>query len=91
VKVNVLVAEIGSTTTVVNAFNGIGTPCPVFIGQGQAPTTVLEGDVTVGLKGAINSLKENLHESEITWDDMLATSSAAGGLKMNRSWSGIMI
>lgn len=81
-KVNVLVAEIGSTTTVVNAFNGIGTPCPVFIGQGQAPTTVLEGDVTVGLKGAINSLKENLHEAEITWDDMLATSSAAGGLKM---------
>jgi uncharacterized protein (TIGR01319 family) len=82
VKVNVLVAEIGSTTTVVNAFNGIGTPCPEFIGQGQAPTSVLEGDVTVGLKGAIDSLKENLHESEITWDDMLATSSAAGGLKM---------
>ena len=81
-KINVLVAEIGSTTTVVNAFNGIGTPCPVFIGQGQAPTTVLEGDVTVGLKGAIDSLKENLHADEITWDDMLATSSAAGGLKM---------
>lgn len=81
-KINVLVAEIGSTTTVVNAFNGIGTPCPAFVGQGQAPTTVLEGDVTVGLKGAINSLKENLHADDITWDDMLATSSAAGGLKM---------
>lgn len=81
-KINVLVAEIGSTTTVVNAFNGIGTPSPTFVGQGQAPTTVLEGDVTVGLKGAINSLKENLHANDITWDDMLATSSAAGGLKM---------
>lgn len=81
-NINVLVAEIGSTTTVVNAFNGIGTPSPAFVGQGQAPTTVLEGDVTVGLKGAINSLKENLHADEITWDDMLATSSAAGGLKM---------
>ena len=81
-NINVLVAEIGSTTTVVNAFNGIGTPCPTFVGQGQAPTTVLEGDVTVGLKGAINSLKENLHADDITWDDMLATSSAAGGLKM---------
>lgn len=81
-KINVLVAEIGSTTTVVNAFNGIGTPSPAFVGQGQAPTTVLEGDVTVGLKGAINSLKENLHANELTWDDMLATSSAAGGLKM---------
>ena len=81
-KINVLVAEIGSTTTVVNAFNGIGTPYPTFVGQGQAPTSVLEGDVTVGLKSAINSLKENLHADEITWDDMLATSSAAGGLRM---------
>lgn len=81
-KIDVLVAEIGSTTTVVNAFNGIGTPCPIFVGQGQAPTSVLEGDVTVGLNGAINSLKENLKADEITWGDMLATSSAAGGLKM---------
>lgn len=81
-KVDVLVAEIGSTTTVVNAFNGIGTDSPAFAGQGQAPTTVLEGDVTVGLKGAIDSLTKNLQADEITWDDMLATSSAAGGLKM---------
>lgn len=81
-KIDVLVAEIGSTTTVVNAFNGIGTNNPAFIGQGQAPTSVLEGDVTVGLKGAIDSLKKNLQADEITWDDMLATSSAAGGLKM---------
>ena len=81
-KIDVLVAEIGSTTTVVNAFNGIGTPCPSFVGHGQAPTSVLEGDVTVGLNGAINGLKKNLHADEITWKDMLATSSAAGGLKM---------
>lgn len=81
-KIDVLVAEIGSTTTVVNAFNGIGTHDPVFIGQGQAPTSVLEGDVTVGLKGAIDSLQKNLKADEITWNDMLATSSAAGGLKM---------
>ncbi len=80
-KVNVLVAEIGSTTTVVNAFNGIGTENPAFIGQGQAPTTVLEGDVTIGLKGAIESLRKNL-QADVQWDDMLATSSAAGGLKM---------
>jgi uncharacterized protein (TIGR01319 family) len=81
-KVNVLVAEIGSTTTVVNAFNGIGTDNPAFIGQGQAHTTVLEGDVTIGLKGAIEVLKKNLQADDLTWDDMLATSSAAGGLKM---------
>ncbi|MDD3226912.1 MAG: GlmL-related ornithine degradation protein [Tissierellia bacterium] len=81
-KVDVLVAEIGSTTTVVNAFNGIGTGNPAFIGQGQAPTTVLEGDVTIGLRGAIEGLKKNLQADTLIWDDMLATSSAAGGLKM---------
>jgi len=47
--IDVLVAEIGSTTTVVNAFNGIGTSSPSFVGQGQAPTSVLEGDVNIGL------------------------------------------
>ncbi|MFA7550507.1 MAG: GlmL-related ornithine degradation protein [Sedimentibacter sp.] len=81
-KVDVLVAEIGSTTTVVNAFNGIGTGNPAFAGQGQAPTTVLEGDVTIGLRGAIEGLKKNLQADTLIWDDMLATSSAAGGLKM---------
>ena len=81
-KVHVLVAEIGSTTTVVNAFNGIGSGNPAFIGQGQAPTTVLEGDVTIGLEGAIEGLRKNLQANSLTWDDMLATSSAAGGLKM---------
>jgi uncharacterized protein (TIGR01319 family) len=81
-KVDVLVAEIGSTTTVVNAFNGIGTGNPAFVGQGQAPTTVLEGDVTIGLRGAIEGLKKNLQADTLIWDDMLATSSAAGGLKM---------
>lgn len=81
-KVDVLVAEIGSTTTVVNAFSGIGSGNPAFIGQGQAPTTVLEGDVTIGLEGAIEDLRKNLQANSLTWDDMLATSSAAGGLKM---------
>lgn len=81
-NIDVLVAEIGSTTTVVNAFNGIGSSSPSFIGQGQAPTTVLDGDVTIGLKGAVESLTVNLNEDKITWDKMLATSSAAGGLRM---------
>lgn len=81
-RINVLVAEIGSTTTVVNAFNNIGSPCPKFIGQGQFPTTVLNGDVTVGLKGAVENLRENLKQDSIEYDEMLATSSAAGGLRM---------
>ncbi|MDD2480846.1 MAG: GlmL-related ornithine degradation protein [Lutispora sp.] len=81
-KIDVLVAEIGSTTTVINAFKGIGTPCPQFIGQGQAPTSVLVGDVTIGLKGAIDDLQNSLDVDEICYGEMLATSSAAGGLRM---------
>lgn len=81
-RIDVLVAEIGSTTTVVNAFSGVNGPCPKFIGQGQASTTVLEGDVNVGLKGAIDDLKENLKVDELQYDQLIATSSAAGGLRM---------
>lgn len=81
-KIDVLVAEIGSTTTVINAFNGIKTNSPVFIGQGQAPTTVLKGDVNIGLKAAIEDLKKALGEKYIEYEELLATSSAAGGLKM---------
>lgn len=81
-KINVLVAEIGSTTTVVNAFNDIDTDCPKFLGQGQAPTTVVEGDVNIGLNKAIEDLRQSLGFEEISYDEMLATSSAAGGLKM---------
>lgn len=81
-KVDVLVAEIGSTTTVVNAFTGLDTDNPVFWGQGQAPTSVLEGDVRVGLQGAIDDLCRNKGIESIEYNEMLATSSAAGGLKM---------
>jgi uncharacterized protein (TIGR01319 family) len=81
-KIDVLVAEIGSTTTVINGFNGINTLHPVFIGQGQAPTSVLEGDVNIGLKAAIENLKKTLGEKDIEYGELLATSSAAGGLKM---------
>lgn len=81
-KIDVLVAEIGSTTTVVNAFHNLASGNPVFWGQGQAPTSVLEGDVRVGLHGAIDDLCKNKGISDLTYDEMLATSSAAGGLKM---------
>lgn len=80
-KINLLVAEIGSTTTVVNAFNNINT-CPIFIGQGQGATSVLEGDVNIGLKQAIDDLCTNLKADSIEYDDLIATSSAAGGLRM---------
>ncbi len=81
-KIDILVAEIGSTTTVINAFDDINTAEPKFIGQGQAPTSVLEGDVNIGLNGAIDDLKKRLGVDKIDYHQLLATSSAAGGLKM---------
>lgn len=76
-NVDVLVAEIGSTTTLINAFDDIGGDRPRFIGQGQAPTSVAEGDVRVGLFGAIEDLKKNLGADSFSYGEMLATSSAA--------------
>ena len=81
-KIDVLVAEIGSTTTVVNAFHNLKSENPVFLGQGQGVTSVEEGDVTIGLHEAIEDLRRKLDVSEITYDSFLATSSAAGGLRM---------
>lgn len=81
-KVDILVAEIGSTTTVVNGFDGIDTDNPVFIGQGQAPTSVNEGDVTIGLHAAVDSFRDSMGWDSLEYSKLLATSSAAGGLKM---------
>ena len=81
-KIDVLVAEIGSTTTVVNSFDRINGAEPVFLGQGQAPTSVLAGDVRVGLQGAVDDLCRNLGAEDVQYETMLATSSAAGGLRM---------
>ncbi len=80
--VNVLVAEIGSTTTIVNAFDGLGSTLPRFIAQGKAPTTVLDGDVRIGLKNAVDDLLSHTDEKTLTYDRMLASGSAAGGLRM---------
>lgn len=77
---DVLIAEIGSTTTLVSAL-ALGES-PRLLGQGQAATTVLEGDVRAGLSNAINALKTNLGTSDLDYGELLASSSAAGGLKM---------
>lgn len=79
-KIDILVAEIGSTTTVVNAFKLAPSPC--FIGQGQASTSVADGDVNTGLKAAIDNLAIRLKKDRLEYSELIATSSAAGGLKM---------
>jgi hypothetical protein len=84
--VDVLVAEIGSTTTVVSAFDGLtaGTPAagetPRLLGQGVAATSVLDGDVTVGVDAARAQIEAATGPLEPR--EFLATSSAAGGLRM---------
>lgn len=82
-RIDALVAEIGSTTTSMTAFDGLsGGPgtTPSVLGQGVAPTSVAEGDVGVGLAAARAALEEQtgLLEASVA----LATSSAAGGLRM---------
>ena len=79
-RADVLIAEIGSTTTLVSAFDLSARPR--FLGQGQAATTVLEGDVRVGLERAIEQCKQNLSTEALEYGELLASSSAAGGLKM---------
>ncbi|ABS61500.1 GlmL-related ornithine degradation protein [Fervidobacterium nodosum] len=78
-KVDLLFAEIGSTTTVLTAFHfGIK---PKVIAQAEHWTTVNEGDVTIGIETALKKMEEKIG-SKISWEKFAATSSAAGGLKM---------
>lgn len=81
--IDALVAEIGSTTTVLTAFEGLaeGSVRPLRVaGQGFAPTSVAAGDVGLGVEAARASLEKQVGpiEPAVT----LATSSAAGGLRM---------
>ncbi len=82
-RIDALVAEIGSTTTSVSAFHGLaGWPAttPEVLGQGVAATSVERGDVGIGLDEARAALEEQL--GPLDPDLILATSSAAGGLRM---------
>ncbi|MDT8336600.1 MAG: GlmL-related ornithine degradation protein [Candidatus Izemoplasmatales bacterium] len=82
-KIDALVAEIGSTTTIINAFDNLDSNNPRFLGSGFAPTTVELGDVIIGLNQAKANLMQNLNVSELVAKETFASSSAAGGLKMS--------
>lgn len=81
-RIEVLVVEVGSTITKVSAFQDLKKKNPKYLGKGIAPTTVYEGDVTIGLNNAIEDLKKRLNVDKISWSHMYGNSSAAGGLKM---------
>ncbi len=78
-EIDVLVCEIGSTTTVVNAFDLNKVK---YLGKGVHKTTV-DFDVSIGVANAIKDLEKSLGVEKITYKEMYATSSAAGGLKMS--------
>jgi uncharacterized protein (TIGR01319 family) len=83
VRFDFFVAEIGSTTTVVNAVNRAGQGA-CLAGQGQAATTVSgENGVVDGLNNAIENLSASLGADSVSCAKMFATSSAAGGLRMS--------
>lgn len=65
-----------------NAFTDLDSDDPKFLGQGQSHTTVLEGDVSIGLRLALEDLEAKLPGWSYAGAEMLATSSAAGGLRM---------
>jgi len=81
-KIDILIAEIGSTTTIVNAFDGIYGDNPVFVGYGASNTSVALGDVQIGLNSAIDDLRQKLGTQTLEYGQFLASSSAAGGLRM---------
>ncbi len=81
-KLDLLVAEIGSTTTIVNAFTGIREGRPRFLGQATAATSIRAGDVTRGVELARQGLAARLGWKSIEAGEVFATSSAAGGLSM---------
>lgn len=79
-KASYIIAEIGSTTTLCTAFDFSESEAKI-VAQGKSYTTVLEGDVTIGLKKAIEDIENQIGE-KLSYDRFLATSSAAGGLKI---------
>ena len=79
-KADLLVAEIGSTTTVVSA---LGLEPPALLGQGFAATLQPGGDVTAALERALENLAAGLGGRDLDWSEFMAASSAAGGLSMS--------
>lgn len=83
-QVDALVAEIGSTTTVLSAFDGLAGQAAAaaarLVGQSTALTSVQDGDVMVGVAMARHTLEMTV--GPLDPRVFLATSSAAGGLRM---------
>src|SRR5690349_2895177 len=74
----VLLIDFGSTFTKVTA---VDCDAPSIIGRAQAPTTI-DTDIARGLDAAIARLIEATGRPELRSASRLASSSAAGGLRL---------
>jgi uncharacterized protein (TIGR01319 family) len=80
--IDILTLEVGSTMTKANGFVRTPQDTLLHVAQGFSPTTVLEGDVSVGVEGAIAALEQSSGRNA-TNAEIFVNSSAAGGLKMS--------
>lgn len=80
-SIEILTVEVGSTITKVNGFRRLPGGGFVHLAQGFAPTSVRQGDVGIGVDGAISDLaaRSGLMVGEV---ETFVNSSAAGGLRM---------
>jgi uncharacterized protein (TIGR01319 family) len=79
---NIVTLEVGSTMTKANAFVRTPNNTLSHVAQGFAPTTVLEGDVSLGVEAALAEL-ERTSAFSVQNSEIFINSSAAGGLKMS--------
>jgi uncharacterized protein (TIGR01319 family) len=79
--VDILVLEVGSTITKANGFRRAADGWLEHVAQGFAATTVAQGDVGVGVDGAVADLRATSGRST-EGAEVFVNSSAAGGLRM---------
>ena len=75
---NVLLVDFGSTYTKVMA---VDMETETVLGRSQAPTTI-DTDIMIGLRNALENLRNEWGVEESSFSQRYACSSAAGGLKM---------
>lgn len=80
-QADIIVADIGSTLTKLCAYGRLDSDSPVFYGQGIGLTSVRQGDVSIGLEMARSDLEKRWNVDS-SGAELMAASSAAGGLQM---------
>lgn len=78
---DILTIEVGSTITKANAFRLLPEGRLEAFAQGFSPTTVVEGDVAIGVEKAIRDLEQR-SGNVLCHPEIHLNSSAAGGLRM---------